>query len=74
MVSSPLVIRIMGWPPLSRDEIGALTLVYCISALSDALLGIYLNKAPDSVALNQQFGEGAKNTQQGEAPIEPSTD
>lgn len=64
IVTAPLVCRLLGWPTLTRDEQGCLTLIYCISALSDALLGIYLNKAPDTVALNQQFGDGAENKQQ----------
>jgi hypothetical protein len=51
LVSAPLVCRLFLWPQLSREETGSLTLLYLISALGDALLGIYLNKMPDTVAL-----------------------
>jgi hypothetical protein len=71
LVSAPMACRVLNWPMLTRDEITSLTLLYCISALSDALLGVYLNKAPDAVAVNQQFGEGAQNTQTSEIPTPP---
>lgn len=49
LVTAPMVCRLVGWPALSRDEVGSLTLLYCISALSDALLGVYLSK---TIAVN----------------------
>ncbi|NVO30284.1 hypothetical protein [Hymenobacter lapidiphilus] len=63
LITAPLVCRVLGWAQLSQEEASTLTLLYCISALSDALLGIYLNKAPDAV--NLQTGAFATNEQTG---------
>jgi hypothetical protein len=51
LATSPAVCRYLEWPVLTRDEISALSLVYCISALGDYLLGIYLKKLP-SLTMN----------------------
>jgi len=63
LVLAPLVCRLLSWAVLSRDEMSALTLIYVAAAFGDTLLGIYLNKAPERVAVNQQFGEGSVNRQ-----------
>lgn len=64
LVTAPLVCRLMAWPLLTREETGALVLVYCISALSDALLGIYLNKLPSTLNI-ANGGDQASITQGG---------
>lgn len=56
LVSAPLVCRLLDWAPLSRDEIGSLTLLYCISALGDTLLGVFLNKLPGTINLDTGGG------------------
>jgi hypothetical protein len=65
LASAPLVCRMMGWDKLTRDEIGALSLLYCISALGDYLLGIFLNKMPST--LIQTDGGPASLTTDGDA-------
>ncbi|TVT43129.1 hypothetical protein FNT36_03280 [Hymenobacter setariae] len=74
LATAPLVCRIMTWPTLNRDEISALSLVYCISALGDYLLGIFLNKMPSTLVQQNQgdggmaIGEGATAGPVGELP------
>ena len=72
IVSAPLVCRVLGWAPLNRDEMGCLTLLYVISALGDALLGIFLNKLPGTINLdtgggNAQLTGGSGATAEQEA-------
>jgi hypothetical protein len=75
LATAPGVCRLRDWPPLNRDEIAALSLVYCISALGDYLLGIYLNKMPSTLVQQNQgdgglaVGEGATaGPMEGETP------
>ena len=49
LVTSPLVCRLAGWDVMTYNELTTLTLIYCISALSDYLLAIYINKIPNLV-------------------------
>jgi hypothetical protein len=65
LATAPGICRMKGWPPLNRDEIGALSLVYCISALGDYLLAIFLNKMPST--LIQTDGGAASLTTDGDA-------
>lgn len=57
LVTAPLVCRLRGWAALTHEEISALVLVYCISALGDYLLSIFLNKLPSSLTLNTEGGD-----------------
>ena len=57
LVSAPMVCRLMSWKELNRDEVSALTLLYCIAALGDTLLGVYLNKMPSTVNLDTGGGD-----------------
>lgn len=65
LATAPLVCRLMSWAALNRDEIGALSLLYCISALGDYLLSIFLHKLPSTLVQQNQgdggmaIGEGA---------------
>lgn len=78
LVTSPMVCRMVGWKELSRDETGALTLLYCIAALGDTLLGVYLNKLPGTVNLDTGGGDatvaaGTGATAETTAPASPPT-
>jgi hypothetical protein len=74
LATAPLVCRLMSWATLNRDEISALSLVYCISALGDYLLGIFLHKMPSTLVQQNQgdgglaVGEGASAGPASELP------
>ena len=57
LVTAPLVCRFVGWKELNRVEVSALTLLYCIAALGDTLLGVYLNKMPSTLNLDTHGGD-----------------
>ena len=78
LVTGPMVCRLVGWKELNRDEIAALTLLYCIAALGDTLLGVYLNKLPGTVNLDTGGGDatlaaGTGATAETIAPASPPT-
>ena len=78
LVTAPMVCRILGWKELSREEVSALTLLYCIAALGDALLGVYLNKMPATLNLDTGGGDatlaaGAGAVAESTAPAAAST-
>ena len=57
LVTAPLITRYVGWKELNRVEVSALTLLYCIAALGDTLLGVYLNKMPNTLNLDTNGGD-----------------
>ena len=57
IVTAPLVCRLFAWQPLTKDETYSLVLIYVISALSDAMLGVFLNKLPGTINLNTDGGD-----------------
>jgi hypothetical protein len=59
LVTAPLVSRLMSWQPLGRDEMYTLSLLYCIAALGDAALGIFLNKMPGTLIQNTDGGDAS---------------
>ncbi len=73
LVTAPLVSRLMGWQPLGRDEMYTLSLLYCIAALGDAALGIFLNKLPSTVNLDTGGGDASLNTATGTATATTDT-
>lgn len=59
LVTAPLVCRLLGWATLTHDETGYLSLLYCIAALGDAALGIFLNKLPSTVSVDTGGGDAS---------------
>jgi hypothetical protein len=59
LVTAPLVVRLAGWHPLTHDETGALVMLYCLAALGDAALGIFLHKLPSTLIQDTGGGDAS---------------
>lgn len=71
IVTAPLITRIFKWQLLTRDETVSLVFIYCIVALSDSLLAIFINKMPSMLKVDTANVD--INTEAVEEPIEDPT-